>query len=471
MDELEICAMSLVKTAAAIKARQLSPVEIMDATLKRIERLNPVVNAYCTMAAGDAMRQAREKEAALMQGETPGELYGVPVSIKDLIFTRGIRTTAGSPIYKDFVPGQDAICVERLKAAGAIVIGKTNTCEFGWSGVTDNPLFGPTRNPWNLELTPGGSSGGAAVSIALCLGPLAIGSDAGGSLRIPGSFCGVFGFKPSYGRVPQYPEFPGWELLCHTGPITRTVEDAALAMEIIAGRDDRDRFSLAETGLKYRPLLNADLKGLKIAWSRDMGYATVDPEISRITEAAVKTFAASVPVNIEEASPDAGNPEDIYYTICSARLTAVLQDKIDDWGDQITPSLAGLVRKYRHLPATDYIRTCFAIQDYWDRILPFFNKYDLLLTPTVAARPFPLGSFGPREIAGKKVSPLEWMAFVYPFDMTGQPAASIPCGWTEDGLPVGLQIVGRRFDDATVLRAAAAFEQALPWLNRLPAIL
>ena len=467
MDNLEICRMSVLQMADAVKTKRLSPVEIVDAVLHRIEQLNPEVNAYCTLVAENARRQAKEAEAAVMREEALGPLHGVPISIKDLIFTKGIRTTGGSKIYQDFVPQQDAIAIERLKAAGAIVIGKTNTSEFGWVGITDNPLFGATRNPWNLGLTPGGSSGGAAASVALCMGSLAIGNDAAGSIRIPSSFCGVFGFKPSFGRVPQYGGFPGWETLACTGPITRTVEDAALAMEVIAGRDDRDRFSLPDTELHCLPFLGVDLKGLKIAWSKDLGHAIVDPQVLKITEAAVKTFA-SLGCSVEVASPEVGNPENAYLIVGAVRLATVLQNKMEEWADQITPALARVVERNKNRSAIEYFKAYFEQLEYWDGIRPFFERYDLLLTPTVAVPPFELGIYGPREIAGSKVSPLGWMPFTHPFNITGQPAASIPCRWTDDGLPVGLQIVGRRFDDITVLRAAAAFEQASPWADRLP---
>ena len=469
MNNFEICCMSVVEMVDAIKTKKLSPVEIMDAVLYRIEELNPKVNAYCTLVAESARKQAIEAETAVMRGEKLGPLHGVPVSIKDLIFTKGIRTTGGSKIYENFIPQQDAIVVERLRAAGAIIIGKTNTPEFGWVGITDNPLFGATRNPWNLQLTPGGSSGGAAASIALCMGSLAIGTDGGGSIRIPSSFCSVFGFKPSFGRVPQYPDFPGWQTLSHTGPITRTVQDAALVMEVISGRDDRDGFSLSDTGLRYLPLPGGDLKGLRIAWSKDLGYAVVDPQVLNITEAAVKTFA-TLGSTVEAATPGVGSPEKAYSTYVGVRLATILQDKMEEWRDRIDPGLARFVERNTNKSATEYTKACFELLEYWDGIWPFFEKYDLLLTPTVTVPPFELGSYGPREIAASKVSPLNWIAFTYPFNITGQPAASVPCGWTDDGLPIGLQIVGRRFDDVTVLRAAAAFEQALPWVGRRPAL-
>lgn len=467
MENLEICGMSAAEMAGAIKTRKLSPVEIMAAVISRIERLNPRVNAYCTLLAESAREQAREAETMVMKGEQLGPLHGVPVSIKDLIFTKGIRTTGGSRIYENFIPQQDAVVVERLKAAGAIIVGKTNTPEFGWVAITDNQLFGATRNPWNLEFNSGGSSGGAAASVALSMGPLAIGSDGGGSIRIPASFCGVFGFKPSFGRVPQYPGFPGWATLSHTGPITRTVEDAALAMEVIAGRDDGDRYSLPDTGLSYLQSLGTDLKGLRIAWSKDLGYAVVDPEVLKITEAAVRTFE-TLGASVEATSPGVGNPEGAFSTVVGVMVAAILQDKLEEWRDKIDPFLVRFIERNLDIPGTDYVQACLEHLEYWDGIRPFFEKYDLLLTPTLAVPPLELGKFGVSEIAGVKVSPLGWMPFTFPFNITGQPAASVPCGWTDGGLPVGLQIVGRRFDDGAVLKAAAAFEQAAPWAARRP---
>ena len=453
--------------AGAIKARKLSPVEVTDAVLKRIEELNPRVNAYCTLAAESARKQAIKAESALIKGEKLGPLHGVPVSIKDLVFTKDIRTTGGSKIYENFVPQQDAVVVERLKTAGAVIIGKTNASEFGWVSITDNPLFGATRNPWNQEFTPGGSSGGAAAAVALSMGPLAIGSDGGGSIRIPSSFCGIFGFKPSFGRVPQYPGFPGWETLSHTGPITRTVRDSALAMEVIAGRDDRDPLSLPDIGMRYLPFLDRGLKGLRVAWSKDLGYVAVDPQVLKITEKAVKVFA-TLGAAVEEANPEVVNPEKAFTTIVGTRIATVLQDKMEEWREHISPGLVRFIELNKDKSATEYVNACLGLLAYRSGIAPFFEEYDLLLTPTVAVPPFELGKFGPREIAGSKVSPISWMAFTFPFNITGQPAASVPCGWTDDGLPVGLQIVGRRFDDAAVLRAAAAFERVSPWTDRQP---
>ena len=337
LDSVDICHMSALEMAHAIRTKKLSSVEIVDAILDRIDMLNPKVNAYCTIVPDFARKQAIKAEAAIMRGDIIGPLHGVPVSIKDLILTKDIRTTCGSKIYENYIPQRSASVVERLEAAGAIIIGKTNTSEFGWVGITDNLIFGATKNPWNLKLTPGGSSGGAAVAVALCMGPLAIGSDSGGSIRIPSSFCGVFGFKPSFGRVPQYPNCPAWETVNHIGPITRSVKDAALVMEVIAGRDDRDHLSLPEKELCYLPFLDNNIKDLKIAWSKDLGYAVVDPQVLRITEAAVKNFAACG-CTVETINIQIEKPARAYTNYIGIRLAAALHDKIAEWRDCFDPA-------------------------------------------------------------------------------------------------------------------------------------
>ncbi|MFU8796197.1 MAG: amidase, partial [Dehalococcoidia bacterium] len=439
----------------------------------RRENLRLVTSRFSSGLAGrlDVSRaesEAAVAEAAVMRGDELGPLHGAPVSIKDLTFTKGIRTTGGSRIYEDFVPQEDAIVVERLKRAGAIIVGKTNTSEFGWAAVTDNTLFGPTRNPWNPDLTSGGSSGGAAASIATCMGPLAIGGDGGGSIRIPASFCGVFGFMPSYGRVPQCPGFAAWETLSRTGPITRTVADAALAMEVIAGRDDRDRLSLPETDPRYLRFLDSDVRGLRVAWSKDLGYATVDPQLVRAVEAAVGVFDR-LSSGVDEVTGLPPNPEAAFSRVVGVNLASFLKDKLDNWHDRIDPGLLRFVEAHRDITATEYLKARSEMLEYWNGIRPLFEKYDLLLTPAVAVPPFEIGQYRVREVAGREVSPLNWMAFTYPFNITGQPAAAVPCGHTDEGLPVGLQIIGKPLEDLTVLRAAYAFEQASPWVEGYPA--
>jgi aspartyl-tRNA(Asn)/glutamyl-tRNA(Gln) amidotransferase subunit A len=468
MDKGDIGWLSVTQTVEAVRGKEVSPVEVVEALLKRIECLNPCLNAYCTIAADNARCQAQEAEAALLRGGPLGPLHGVPVAIKDLIFTQGIRTTSGSRLFQHFVPQQDAIVVERLRAAGAIIMGKTNTSEFGWMAGTGTHLFGETHNPWDLAYNAGGVSEGEGAVVAAGLAPLAIGGDFGGSIRIAASMCGVFGFKPSFGRVPQYPAFPIWETLSHTGPLTRTVADAALVMEIIAGRDDRDRFTLSDKHMKYQDALSGDLKGLRIAFSKDLGYAVVDPEVARLTESAARVFS-SLGANVEAAHPEVRSPERVYSSLIAVMLAAILQDKLETGRDLIGLKLVHFLEQYKSKTAFEYGRACRAQLEYWEGIWPFFAEHDLLVTPTLAVPPFKLGRFGPREIDGKKVTMLDWMAFTYPFNITGQPAASLPCGFSQDGLPIGLQLVGRRFDDRTVLRAAAAFEQARPWTKRRPA--
>lgn len=469
MNADEICYMPAAEMARLVRNKKLSPVEVVEAILDRIERVNPKINAYCTLLADDARKIARQAEDAVMQGEELGPLHGVPFSIKDLVFTKGIRTTGGSKIYENFIPNQDAIVVERLKAAGAIPMGKTNTPEFGYKAVTDNLVFGTTRNPWNLEKTSGGSSGGAGVAVASGLGPLAIGSDGGGSIRVPSSFCGIFGLKPSFGRVPQYPGFGGWESLSHTGPMTRTVRDAALMLDVLAGPDDRDRLSLPNSRLSYFTCLRGDIKGLKIAWSPDLGYAVVDSRVRAITEEAVKAFS-ELGCQVDLINPGIDNPERIFGTIVAVDTATALEDKFEEWQDRMDPPLVKFILRGRSFTASDYVKACFKRQAFWQQVRPLFEKYDLLLTPTLPVPPFEVNVMQPRFIEGQKVSPLAWLHFTYPFNMTGQPAATVPCGWTDDGLPVGLQIVGRRFDDMSVLDASAAFEAARPWAQKKPSL-
>jgi len=468
VQDTEICYMPAVDMAQAIRTRKLSPVEVIDAVLSRTERLNPKINAYCTLLAENARKQAQEAEAQVMKGDKLGPLHGVPISIKDLTYTKGVRTTSGSKMYENFIPDNDAIIVERLKEAGAIMLGKTNTPEFGFMGITDNKLFGPTRNPWNLERHAGGSSGGAAAAVAAGLGPISQGSDGGGSIRIPSSFCGVFGIKPSFGRVPRGAGLSDWQTLSSYGPITRTVRDAALALEVMAGRDDRDRHSLPDTNLHYLALLNDNIKGLRVAWSSDLGYAAVESQVLEKTSVAVGIFE-TLGCKLEMATPDIDNPGRVFNIIWGMSYATAYADQLEEWGNQMDPRLVTLIEQSKDRLATEYAQAALEREQLYHRLLPFFERYDLLLTPATAVTAFDVNKFELTEIGEAQSSSwIDWTPFTYPFNCTGQPAASVPCGWTDDGLPVGLQIVGRRFDDTTVLKAAAAFESALPWAHRRP---
>ncbi|MFQ5520514.1 MAG: amidase [Candidatus Methylomirabilia bacterium] len=454
--------------AAQIRSKAISPVEVTEALLSRIERVGTKINAFCTVIPELARRAAKEAEIAVSKGEPLGLLHGVPVSVNDLVFTRNLRTTGGSRIYAEFIPEEDAVSVERLKAAGAVLLGKTNTSEFGHKGVTDNPLFGPTRNPWRLDLTPGGSSGGAAAAVAAGLGPLALGTDGGGSVRIPAAFSGVFGFKPTFGRVPQYPGFPtSWETLSQAGPITRTVRDAALMLEVMAGPDERDRYSLPPEPDSYLAACEEPVNGLSIAWTPDLGYAAVDAEVTQIAQDAAGVFEA-LGCYVEVVAPGWENPEEIFTTLVAAETFAALAEREEEWRDRMDRSLVRFLERGRRVTSPDYVGAARRRKAYSVAVQAFLARFDLLVTPTLAVPPFPVETLGPREIAGQRVSPLGWMPFTYPFNLTGQPAASIPAGFTADGRPVGLQIVGKRFGDRTVLAAAAAFEQARPWASRRP---
>jgi aspartyl-tRNA(Asn)/glutamyl-tRNA(Gln) amidotransferase subunit A len=462
--------MSATEMAGAIRRRKLSPVEVMKAVLARIDRLNPKLNAFVTLTPEQAMRDARAAERAVgRKGAALGPLHGVPFSAKDLVATRGIRTTFGTPIYADNVPAEDATMVARLRAAGAILLGKTNTPTLGWIGATHNPLFGITRNPWDLERTPGGSSGGASAAVAAGLGPLAIGTDGGGSIRIPATCTAIFGHKPSFGRIPVYPPSAAWSL-SHIGPMTRTVTDAALVMNACAGPDERDQFSLPTEKVDYVKALAGPLEGRRVAWSDTLGYAkVVDPEVRTAAEKAARRFR-DLGCRVEAVDPKWPSPMPAWFAIFCGSIAARLAPYLEGRRAEFDPGLARIIDDTLTWPPSKYLEAWFERLAWLEHPRRLFEKYDLLLTPTIASRPFPVGLDNPAEIAGTAVEPYAWIPFTPPFNLTGYPACSVPCGFTSDRLPIGLQIVGRRFDDVTVLRAARAFEQAQPWAQHRPSL-
>jgi len=460
--------LSALEIADLVRRKEAKPLEILDAILARLEAVNPSLNAFCLVAADVARVAAREAEIAVMKGEPLGALHGVPFSVKDVLPTRGLTTTGGSRLFADFVPEEDALAFGRLKAAGAVLLGKTNTSEFGHKAFTENPLFGITRNPWDTSLTPGGSSGGSAAAVASGVGPFALGTDGGGSIRIPAAFCGLYGFKPSFGRVPDRPMFGGFEHVNHVGPITRTVRDAAAVLDVVAGGDDRDRGSLPREAGSFLQACDGDVKGLNVAWTPDLGYAAVDPKVLAVCENAAGAFE-TLGCHVEVVNPGWESPEEIFSTMIAAQFYAAWSDRLPDAEPHMDSSLVRFIRRGGAVSARDYLRAVARVEDYWREVQMFLERFDLLLMPTVATLPFGAGAHPPREIAGQDVSVLGWMPFTYPFNLTGQPAASVPAGWTDEGLPVGLQIVGRRHADATVLAASAAFEAASPWRDRRPA--
>jgi Asp-tRNA(Asn)/Glu-tRNA(Gln) amidotransferase A subunit family amidase len=454
--------------AELIRRKAASPVEVVEAVLSRIERLNPRLNAFCTVIAEEAREAAVAAEVSVMTGESLGPLHGVPISVKDLVFTRRVLTTGGSRLFADHVPEEDAVCVERLKGAGAILVGKTTTPEFGHKGVTDSPLFGITRNPWDQALTPGGSSGGAGAAVAAGMAPLAVGTDGGGSIRIPASFCGIYGLKPSFGRVPQNPGFPGWLGISVTGPMTRTVRDAALMLDVMAGPDDRDRHSLpADGGGSFAAACEAGIAGLSVAWSPDLGHGRVDPQVDDLCRAAAERFE-SLGCHVEVVTPSWDDPEEIFRVMAAAETHAAWGHALADDAERLDRSLVALLRFGGTIGVESYLRAAQRREELWGEVQRFLARFDLLITPTVAVPPFAVGRPALKEINGRPASPLGWIPFTFPFNLTGQPAATVPVGFTPAGLPVGLQIVGRRHGERAVLAASAAFEAAAPWIARRP---
>ena len=471
MNKTDMGFMPATEMIAAIKKKTLSPREIVEALLARVEKINPKVNAYCTVVPEMALEAAKKAEAEIRQGGKLGPLHGIPVSIKDLTLTAGIRTTFGSKIFEHHVPTEDALIVQRLKAAGAIVIGKTNTPEFGAGANTYNAVFGATRNPWKLSHTCGGSSGGAAVALACGLGPLATGSDLGGSLRIPASFCGVVGFRTSAGRVPIYPSFLGWDTLAVEGPMARTVGDTALMLSVIAGADDRSPISLPGDGREFLAAVeHPDIRGFKVAWSPDLKVSPVDREIKAVAGAAAKRFT-ELGCTVEQAEPDFSRVREIIHVTRALRMVTLHAEKLEKWRDQMNSNLVWNIEKGFPLTAQQVGMAEKERTALYHRVRQFFERYDLLLTPTVAVPPFPVEMPYPQEINGKPINNYqEWLYLTYAITVTGLPAISVPCGWTAEGLPVGLQIVGRRLGEATVLRAAAAFEAIAPWQDKRPPV-
>jgi amidase len=463
--------MTAAELAAAVRKKILSPREIVKALLVRIEKINPIVNAYCTVAPEMALEAAKKSEEEVTRGGDIGPLHGVPVSIKDLTLTAGIRTTFGSKIFEHHVPAEDALCVRRLKAAGAIVIGKTNTPEFGAGANTYNALFGATRNPWKLSHTCGGSSGGAAVALACGLGPLATGSDLGGSLRIPASFCGVVGFRTSSGLIPIYPSFLGWDTLAVEGPMARTVRDTALMLSVMAGPDDRSPISFPADGRTFlRAVDRPDIRGLKVAWSPDLKVAPVDKEIQEIAASAAQHFA-ELGCTVEQAEPDFRGAREVIQVTRALRMISLYADALKQWRDKMNLNLVWNIEQGFSLTGKQVGEAEKKRIEIYHRVREFFGHYDLLLTPTVAVPPFPVEMDYPKEINGQPMtSYIDWLLLTYAITITGLPAISIPCGWTLEGFPVGLQIVGRRLAETTVLRAAAAFEGLAPWHDKRPPI-
>jgi amidase len=465
-----LCFTSAVEMAAMIRAGKLSAREALAAHLKQIDRVNPKVNAIVTLAAEMATDAAARADEMQARGEALGPLHGLPVAHKDLIDTRGIRTTYGSPLFKDHIPTEDNIVVERMRRAGAIIVGKTNTPEFGAGSQTFNTVFGATRNPYDLSKTCGGSSGGAAVALACGMAPVATGSDAGGSLRNPGAFCNVVGFRPSIGRVPNPKAGFGWSTLSTGGCMGRSVADLALALSTIAGPDPNTPLAIDEPGELFARPLDRSFKGARVAWFKDLGGVPFDPRVRTVVDAHRATFE-SLGCIVEQAEPDFSPAEVSFRTIRAWTAAANYSKELQEHPDAFKDTLKEEIQRGMRLTGEDLAHAEVAHTLMWRRFQAFLTKHEYFILPTTQLPPFDVNTPYPTEIAGVHFDNyIDWMKACWYISATGNPAASVPAGFTPEGLPVGVQIVGRDKQDFSVLQLAQAFEQATGYGKKRPAI-
>jgi aspartyl-tRNA(Asn)/glutamyl-tRNA(Gln) amidotransferase subunit A len=461
MDLSELGFTSALDLAARIRAKQLSPVEVVDGLLSRIEQLNPTLNAFSEVLADDARAAARAAEAAVLRGDDLGPLHGVPVGVKDQMNVTGAHVTFGTRLLADYVASEDAPVVAGIRRAGAIVVGMTTMPEFGWQGISWSPLYGMTRNPWDLERSTAGSSAGSGAAVAAGMVPFAIGSDGAGSIRMPASFCGIVGLKPTYGRVAMYPVSVS-ELVTHYGPMSRTVRDTAALLQAMSGPDPRDPHCLPASDEEYLASCEGGASGLRIAYSPDLGYARVNPEVAAIVANAVRRFE-QLGATVVDATPGFADPiwaADQYLWAGAANRA---YPRLDEMRHEMDPGFVQAVELMAGRSLFDASKARLVRLELAATMGNFFGEYDLLVTPTMADTAFGLDRsrppYGPT---------LAWSPFTYPFNLTGEPAITVPAGWSQAGLPVGLQMVGPRFAEGRVLRAAAAFEAAQPWSHRRP---
>ncbi len=459
--------------AAAIRQGELSAVQLVEAALERVQRLDGEINAFTVVLAESAREAARQVERELAAGKAVGALAGVPVAVKDHIWLQGELATNGSRALAGFRPQHDAAPVARIKASGAVIVGKTNNPEFCYRGYTANELFGVTRNPWNLERTPGGSSGGAAACVAAEMAPLALGTDGGGSVRIPAAFCGIVGLKTTFGLVPKLPGFRGWPTLSIDGPLARSVRDVAMLLEVMAGPHPADDLSYPspERGYVAAATQARDLSHLRVAWSTNLGFAPVERDVRDRFRQALEGFARTG-VELVESHPPPRNPVALWNTIATIEGLASEGPLLERLPSLVQPESAEIIRAGERFTARDYLDAQHERSLYTREWLQFFEEFDLLITPMMQMTAFPVGIAGPAEIDGVLVDPFfdDWCQLCYPANLTGQPAISLPNGFGDDGLPIGLQIMARRFDEVTLLAAAAAWERIAPWSHHRPAL-
>ena len=460
---------SAKELARMIREKSVSVTEVMQAHLDRIQATNPQVNAICTLLPeDDLLTQAAEKDAELAAGKAVGPLFGLPIAVKDLALTKGIRTTMGSPIYQDFVPDIDGLFVQRLKAAGAIIIGKTNTPEFGAGSNSFNPVFGMTRNPYDLSRVAGGSSGGGAAAVAAGMIPLADGSDLGGSVRNPPSFNNIFGLRPSPGRIPRVPNLQPWGSMPVLGPMARSVEDAGLLLSVMAGYDGRDPLALQGDPAIYAGSLAADMRGKKIAWTPDMGRLPVEPAVIETLEKNLAIFEEMGCV-VERAHPKLDGAEEVFQTMRAAGFAAGMAEDLKNHRDKMKETVIWNIEKGLPLTGLEIAAAQQKRGAHFYEMVDFMNEYDYLLLPTAQVVPFSTDIEYPTEINGVQLETyIDWMMIVSIITNTEHPAASVPGGFTADGLPVGLQIVGKYRDELSVLQLAYAFEQVTKFGEKRP---
>jgi amidase len=466
----DICRLSAVEMARRIRTGQLSARDAVAAHLEQIERVNPKVNAIVTLVADQAMESARRADEALAHGKPAGPLHGLPIAHKDLQATKGIRTTFGSRIFKDFVPQENSLLVERIERAGAITLGKTNTPEFGAGSQTFNDVFGATLNPYDLTRTCGGSSGGAAVSLACRMLPIADGSDMGGSLRNPAGFCNVVGLRPSPGRVPSWPVPMGWSTLSVEGPMARSVADLAFFLAAIAGPDARSPISLGDPGSRFAGPLGRSFKGVRVAWWKDLGGLPVDRRVARAVNSQMRVFE-SLGCIVEEAEPDFTGADEVFKTLRAWYFALSRGDLVKQHRELIKDTILWEVERGERLTAMDIGHAEMKRTEIYQRVRRFMERYEFFVLPVSQVPPFDVKQPYVTEIEGVAMGTyIDWMKSCYYISTVGNPALSVPCGFTAEGLPVGIQIVARRSDDWGLLQMGHAFEQAAALGVHVPAV-